>query len=200
MDKIKWKYIEGYEGLYEVSYCGKVRRHKNNSTNIIKQSGSRLYFVVVLSKSGVCKGYYVHRLVAKTFHPNPENKPEVNHIDGDKRNNHGDNLEWVTRSEQIKHAYRIGLAKGPPGRFKDKFGKDHKDSKPVDQYDLSGRLVAEYDSAMDAVRTGGFNQSCISLAALGKMSTHRGFIWKYNAERRAKNLRSLINEQSLNNK
>jgi len=62
-----------------------------------------------LFKNGYQRGFLVHRLVAKAFIPNYDNKMEINHIDGDKTNNHVNNLEWSTRSENMKHAYAIGI-------------------------------------------------------------------------------------------
>ena len=67
------------------------------------------YLMVHLTKHNQIKSYLVHRLVAITFLPNPESKPEVNHIDGDKLNNNAYNLEWTTRSDNLKHAYRNNL-------------------------------------------------------------------------------------------
>ena len=68
------------------------------------------YETIVLSKDGIRKNYTVHRLVAKAFIPNPDNKPTVNHKDGNKLNNKVDNLEWATYSEQKRHAWKYNLA------------------------------------------------------------------------------------------
>ncbi len=67
------------------------------------------YFMVSLWKNNTGNSYYVHRLVCQAFHPNPENKNEVNHKDGNRHNNHSTNLEWVTRAENAEHAVQTGL-------------------------------------------------------------------------------------------
>jgi len=87
----------------------------NVTTNTIKKSriGKNGYPVLNLYSNGFSKQEYIHRLVAKTFIPNPENKRTVNHIDGIKTNNHVSNLEWATDSENIKHAYDNGLNNQP---------------------------------------------------------------------------------------
>ena len=97
-----WKDIEGYEGLYAVSNTGKVYSYK--SKKILRSNATELrcgYINVLLTKDGKRKQKYIHRLVAQAFIPNPENKPEVNHIDHNPQNNHVDNLEWVTKNENI---------------------------------------------------------------------------------------------------
>jgi len=76
------------------------------------QKSSSGYLRVELWQNGIGKKYLVHRLLAQAFIPNPDEKPQVNHIDGDKRNNALSNLEWVTQSENQKHAYETGLQKG----------------------------------------------------------------------------------------
>ena len=114
----EWKPVVGYEGLYEVSNMGRVKSLKRLRTKerIIAQfQNHRGYARVTLWKDNSQKKYSVHRLVAEAFIPNPNNLPEVNHIDGDKQNNHMDNLEWCTRSENILHAYRTGLEKSIKG-------------------------------------------------------------------------------------
>ena len=99
-----------FQDDYQVSNCGRVRNFKLGKVTICKQYVSNKgYFYVDLFKKGIKKHRCPHILVAKAFIPNPKNKPEVNHIDGNKRNNHVSNLEWTTHSENIQHAYNIGL-------------------------------------------------------------------------------------------
>lgn len=99
-----WKDVVGYEGLYKVSSLGRVKGKKG----IIKtQYNNHKYPLLHLYKNGVSRAYTVHRLVAMAFIPNPEHKPQVNHIDGDKSNNNLDNLEWATESENQIHRYHV---------------------------------------------------------------------------------------------
>lgn len=114
----QWKPIEGFEGLYEISNLGRVKSlPKRSGTCNRKESIRKLsytkdgYIKIRLCGNGKDITTRVHRLVANAFIPNPENKNTVNHIDGDKTNNKVDNLEWVNRSEQLLHAYSLGLKK-----------------------------------------------------------------------------------------
>jgi hypothetical protein len=96
-----WKDIEGYEGLYQVSNLGRIKSlnfKRSGKEGILKSNPEGGYCAVTLShkRRGV---FYIHRLVATAFIPNPENKPEVNHINHNKRDNRASNLEWVTQSE-----------------------------------------------------------------------------------------------------
>ena len=121
-----WKDICGYEGKYQVSNTGLVKRipHYSNHTRgnghtfflgekLLSQSvvGKHRHenYIVSLYSNGVSERYLVHRLVAQAFIPNPENKPQVNHIDGNPLNNYVENLEWCTGSENMKHAIKTGL-------------------------------------------------------------------------------------------
>lgn len=101
--KVEWKLIEGFDGIYSVSNYGDV---KNNRTGrLMKQRKTEKgYLRVGLTTNGKPKCMRVHRLVAQAFIPNPENKPEVNHIDFNKKNNCVNNLEWVTGKENAKHS------------------------------------------------------------------------------------------------
>ena len=101
-----WKDIEGFEGKYQISNKGNVR---NNTKLMVPQKTKFGYLKIRLSKNNIAKGYFMHRLVAKSFISNPNNKPQVNHKNGDKLNNTADNLEWMTQAENNKHAYDAGL-------------------------------------------------------------------------------------------
>lgn len=115
-----WKDVKGYEGLYVVSNLGRVksieRYVKGRGNGLHKAGGGFMklfnrskYIGVTLCKCNKAIQFYLHRIVADAFIPNPEGNKEVNHIDGNKHNNKVSNLEWVSHSENGKHAYRIGL-------------------------------------------------------------------------------------------
>lgn len=111
---LMWKRIAGYEN-YIVSSNGVIQNVKTNK--ILKPSFDKKgYLEVWLSLNGKPKKFSVHRLVASAFIPNPENKTQVNHIDGDKSNNNLSNLEWVTNQENILHSFRTLGRKHSGGR------------------------------------------------------------------------------------
>lgn len=100
-----WKDIKGYEGFYQVSDEGQIRRIlKDGRTKPVKGKEGSKYYTVDLCVHGKCKGFNVHRLVAEAFLEKPEGTTEVNHIDGNKKNNHVENLEWVTQKGNLIHA------------------------------------------------------------------------------------------------
>ncbi len=122
----EWKQIIGYEGLYEISNLGRVKSLPRKK--IVKKVG--FYFtneriltppnikythVVLTDSNGLKLTILLHRLLAIHFIPNPENKPHINHIDGNPFNFSLSNLEWCTRSENMLHAHRTGLQKGRRG-------------------------------------------------------------------------------------
>src|SRR5690625_7858572 len=115
-----WKPVVGYEGIYEVSSLGRVRSKDRKVWNgrvyydkkgrILKQSKTTTgYWKVELYKNRKKKSKKVHRLVAKSFIPRVKGKELINHKDGDPLNNKVSNLEWCNQSENMKHAYEIGL-------------------------------------------------------------------------------------------
>jgi hypothetical protein len=153
---MEWKKIEGWN--YEVSETGQIRRSNNGRIKKQLDLGNSGYFIVYLSRSGKDRIFSVHRLVALYFVPNPEGKAEVNHLDGNKKNNRSDNLAWVTRSENIQHAYDSGLKKYRPLHYKGKFGEQHNRSKKV-------RCIETGDvfgSMAEAERTLGIGSSGVS--------------------------------------
>ncbi len=137
---------------------------------------SREYRYVNLGHNGEVKSKYIHRLLAQSFIPNPEYKPQVNHKNGNKLDNRLENLEWATCSENMIHAHRVLHARiGWTG----KFGRDHIRSKEVSQINIkNGEIMATFGSGREAERLTGICDSLISLAATGKRPSAGGFIWK----------------------
>lgn len=154
----RWKDIDGYAGLYQVSEEGRVRSLKRGKRRILKSwlSGGG-YLQVALWKGGKRKRFYIHRLVAEAFIPNPKNLPEINHIDKNITNNKVENIEWCDRQYNIEYSK----------------------AKQVAQYDLGGKLINTWKSTREAARQTGFFQSSISQCCLGKLKTSHKFIWKY---------------------
>lgn len=179
-----WKGIEDYKGIYEISNIGKVKCLSRDvvSTRFghIRHYPERIakvytrnngYEFVELSKNGKAKKYSVHRLVAQAFIPNPDNKPQVNHIDGNKISNCVENLEWVTCSENIKHAY------------KNKLTKPYHNGIPVNQYDMNGVLMASYISVNQASRLTGVDYSSITRSCDGVFKQAGGYKWDMQLEK-----------------
>lgn len=122
-----FKDVKGYEELYQVSNLGRVKslpkivgRRLRGETVLAQQRSRHGYYMVDLCTNGKRFNASVHRLVAEAFIPNPDNKPCVNHIDGDKANNCVDNLEWCTHSENQLHAYKNNLCPRHKKPFKRK--------------------------------------------------------------------------------
>lgn len=171
-----WKDIPGYEGRYKISNFGNIQSlnrevlskgklHQTIPTKYIKQQKDKRhsYLYVDLYDNISRKRFRVHRLVAMTFIPNPNNYPQINHIDGNKQNNSANNLEWCTQSHNMKEAYKIGLEK--PRTLK------------VNQYDLSNNFIRTWDSIKSIQIF--YNNRNISACCKGKRKTAGGYIWRY---------------------
>lgn len=177
-----WKDIKDYEGLYQVSNFGNVKslpRKTNNQYNkgiIMKQMIYRGYSKVQLNKNGKIKWFAVHRLVAQAFLPNLDNKPQVNHIDGNKLNNNLSNLEWVTGSENQLHSYRI--LKNTPS-MKNHYGSNHVASKIIYQFDKNNNFIKKWNSIIEATNELNICACNITDCAKGNRKSAGGYIWKY---------------------
>ena len=124
LDGEEWRLIEGYEG-YQISNYGRVKSFKNNMIKILRPKLEIWnYLIVRLSKNDVIRAFKVHRLVAKAFIPNPDNKPQVNHIDGCKMNACASNLEWTTARENTQHAYDTGLSQSGADNYQAKLNNE----------------------------------------------------------------------------
>lgn len=194
-----WKDIKGYEG-YQVSNLGRVRSLDRIDSNnhplkgvilklYISNSG---YLLVGLYKQQKRDRKLLHRLVAEAFIPNPDNKPEIDHINTIKIDNtvflnedgsinyEKTNLRWTTRKENInnpltKTKMRINARKPSKG----KYGKKHHRSKPIIQYDKEGNFIKEWDCANDVERVLGISNKHIGSVCLGKRKSCGGYIWRY---------------------
>lgn len=186
----EWKDIVGYEHIYQVSNCGRVKRisqryvdkygHKRcRSERILSQIKSRCgYMLVHLSNDGLAKHLYVHRLVAEAFIENNDNNPQVNHKNGNKSDNHISNLEWNTRSENMIHAYKNGL--NAPSRSQlGKIGALSARGKRILQFDKNMNFIREFNTAKDAANIVGCTPSAITRCANGKYKYVYGYIWKW---------------------
>jgi len=175
-----WKDIKGFESLYQASNTGLIKRmqgYQCKKERILKQANNGFnYMAVSLSIGSKVKRFYVHRLVAETFLENNENKEEVNHIDGNRQNNNLSNLEWVTRSENHYHRYKVLKQRGV--NF-GKTGEKNWKSKPVVCFDNQGNLIKRYAGVMEAMRQTGINESSIRSVIYGKSKTAGGYIWEY---------------------
>lgn len=138
--------------------------------------------VYLKTKSGM-KRFLVHRIIAMCFIPNPNSKPCVNHIDGDKLNNSVENLEWCTYSENEHHSYHV-LGKKVSMSHMRKIQQIHADSssKKVDQISEDGEVVAVFDSQAKASKETGISQGNISECCNGKRKIAGGYKWAFHSE------------------
>ena len=171
----KWAGIE--DGRYAISDHGRVVSFsfKGISRILVMTAICGIYLRIPIYRKGEKHIESIHRLVAKAFIPNPDNLPEVNHKDGDKWNNHIDNLEWCTKSQNKRHSIDVLHRPHPM------LGKKYEDSYThieVEQYSKDGKYIATYHSIRVAGMRTGIEESNISRAASGKRKSAGGFIWK----------------------
>lgn len=158
-----WKDIEGYDGLYQVSNFGQVKRgnkllHLNTNTYGYKH--------ITLCKNGVRRTSAVHTLVASAFIENPNKKPQINHKDGNKSNNSAENLEWVTQKENNCHAITTRLKK----------------TKVLLMFDNENNLIRKFFNRME-IEEYFKRRIChdlITRCCNKQRKTAYGFVWRYS--------------------
>ena len=162
-----WKDIKGYEGAYQISNWGRVKSLSQKQELIRKPhlNKKKGYVGINLFKDGKRVFHLIHRLVAKQFIPNPNNYPEVNHIDEIKHNNFDWNLEWCSCEYNVN--YGEGIAKRAELRKIE-----------ISQFDLDGRFIRNYNGGVDA-EVDGYSRKAISKCLTGVNKTHKGYIWRY---------------------
>lgn len=180
-----WKEIEGWEGLYSVSNCGRVKSLTHTTVDkigrphtykgrILSQGKDKDgYCFITLFRNGRTVGYRVHRLVALAFIPNPDNYDQINHIDEDKNNNCVQNLEWCNNSYNIR--YGSGIRRRSLRRR-----NSPQQSKPVQCFSQSGELISIYPSVAEAARVFCCNPNRILRAVTGITRDALGCIWVYS--------------------
>ena len=182
MKNEEWRDVVGYEGRYQVSSMGRVKSLERKVTHW--RGGERIQKERILKpdtdrggylRVGLCDGekrkkFRVHRLVCEEFHENPDNKPQVNHINEIKTDNRASNLEWATARENSNFGTR-----------NERIGKKSAiaKSKPIAQYTLNGKLLKVWPSPTEVHRQLGISPGNISAVARGKRNKAGGFVWKY---------------------
>ncbi len=174
-----WKDIIGFEGLYQISNIGRVKSMQKTwkcgynsirakSETILKVCTSTQYHCVSLHKgTGNRKFTHLHKLLAIHFIPNPENKKEVNHKNGNKHDNRIENLEWASSSENRQHAFDTGLKVSPKGR-------NHHAAKPIMVVFVKQCKTVTFPTIISAVKEMGIGETCIRGNLHGRQRS-----WKY---------------------
>lgn len=210
-----WKDIPCYEGLYQVSNYGRIKSLKRSvptkrgymleiPPSILRAIKDYGYCKYTFIKDGKPKKTSAHRMELLAFVPNPENKPQIDHIDGNKENNCIYNLRWCTASENMRNEITVQkLSKASKGRIlsketrrkisEQKVGKnmcgENPNAKAVLQFDMEGNFVKQWSCAAEAARELGFNFKNISACCNGTKRTHRGYVWRFaktNKEKKRK--------------
>ena len=192
MDEKK-KWIEGYEGLYWITNFGRVisadrydRFNRKLGGELKPSRAAGNYLFVNLYKNGVHRQEKIHRLVAKAFIPNPENKREVDHIDNDKNNNMASNLRWVTHKEnQNNEITRANMLKNT-SKFASQVGANNPFSRKVRMYSLDGEYIRTFDTLNEAAEYAGVGAQQIGRVCRGERFQSGGYFWAYECKAKMK--------------
>lgn len=163
--EMEWRTVKEYE-RYEVNTKGEIR-HKKRKHILTPRKNSGGYLYVSFNIEGKRKNFAVHRIVANAFIPNPNGYSKVNHKDYDRTNNNVDNLEWVSSSQNKKHAYK-------------KEENHLSRAKEVNQYSKEGVFIKTYSSVSEAAREMNCTVGAISNCCLGRSKTSKGYRWSFS--------------------
>ena len=200
-EKEVWKDVVGYEGYYQVSNLGRVKRlsryitSKNGVTRywrgriLAQTENPDGYMTVILSKEGKSTILGVHRVVAEAFIDNPENLPVTNHKDEDKKNNIPDNLEWCTVAYNNAYGTRTERMKN-----NEKFQQRHAEQRmPVLKLSLKGELLERFDSLEEAFNSKPeYSKSGINHCCTRRLNTYKGYFWIYEEDYSEKEIKTRI--------
>ena len=173
-----FKFMPDKENKYQISDYGRAISLNYNGTKLVKDlsyiTDKDGYKIVRLYYKNKAKCEKVHRLVAITFIPNPLNKPQVNHKDGNKSNNHISNLEWSTAKENVNHSFK---SLNRQSSNKGLFGYNNHCSKETHQYSKDLVFIKSYGSQKEAARELSINHQTINACINGRQKTSGGFIF-----------------------
>ena len=174
-----WKPIDGFDNQYWVSNLGRVKSLKDPKNEVIMKQSTAVYgYVTVSLTKGKNKTFRVHRLVAQAFIPNPENKPQVNHKNGNKTDNRVENLEWVTARENINHAYKT-LGKKPTEQMVKDFTKRSRgENNPKAKIDYRTACIIRKDRAKGIMLKIIARKFDISISQVSAICNNK--VWKSN--------------------
>lgn len=202
-DKEIWKDVRNFEGYYEVSNLGGLRRKsryitdKNGVTRFWKGKVLKLhenidgYYRCILSKEGKVTHDSIHRLVAESFIDNPNNYPVINHKDEDPSNNCVENLEWCTIEYNNAYGTRIKRMKNNK-----QFQQRHAENRmPVLKFSLQGELLEKFKSLKEAYKSSEeYSKSGVHHCCTGRLNTYKGYFWIYEETYTDEGLQARINK------
>lgn len=204
-----WRDIKDYEGKYQISNFGRVKSLSFNKTGEKKllkpHDNGKGYLTVCLWKNNKYEHKYIHRLVAETFIPNPDNKPCIDHINTIRNDNRVENLRWATYIENLTNPItreknsntHKEIYQGSNNPNYGNTGKSNPLSIPILQIDLFGNIINIWYGAAEAERKGNFCASTITKCCKGKKHTHKGYIWIYLDDYLANLLEEIQNEDMV---
>lgn len=170
----QWRIVPNTNGALEVSNEGRLRSNLRDGRILKPSMDQKGYLRLRMTIDRKKYSFKVHRLVAQAFIPNPEDKPQVNHIDGNKQNNRADNLEWITNKENVHHAIKNGMWESV---FKGTARENESRKKPIIATNIETGECIEYSSISDAQR--GIGSRHISDVLKGKRRQAKGFTFAY---------------------